>query len=135
MFARVPARLRRAVERLTGALIGEIHDVARASGRRPSARRAIGPIANRYNQWRVVPPPLETAPMVRSLLAVALAAAVAAQQPQGQAPTQAKTAQDTPKARPAAAVIPPTAADYHYGPHDRNTFDFWRAKSDAPAPL
>src|SRR5262245_19892446 len=70
--------------------------------------------------------------MVRSLLVVALGAGVAAaQQPQ----KQAKKAQDKPKAPPASAVIPPTAADYRYGPHARNTFDFWQAKSDAPTPL
>src|SRR5205814_10150028 len=61
------------------------------------------------------------------------AAVAAAQPPQVRA--QAKAAQDTPKARPAAAAIPPTAADYRYGPHERNVFDFWQAKADAPTPL
>lgn len=31
--------------------------------------------------------------------------------------------------------IPPTAADYRYGPHERNVFDFWQAKSDRPTPV
>src|SRR5262245_46782340 len=70
--------------------------------------------------------------MVRSLLAVALAAGLAAaQQPQ----EKPKAAQPKPKAPPAAEVIPPTAADYRYGRHARNTFDFWQAKADAPTPL
>ena len=40
-------------------------------------------------------------------------------------------------AKPAAASIAPdpTAADVHYGPHERNVLDFWQAKSDGPAPL
>lgn len=29
----------------------------------------------------------------------------------------------------------PDAADVPYGPHERNVLDFWRAKSDKPAPL
>ncbi|MBI5772502.1 MAG: alpha/beta hydrolase [Verrucomicrobia bacterium] len=29
----------------------------------------------------------------------------------------------------------PTLADVHYGPHERNVLDFWRAKSDKPAPV
>ena len=35
----------------------------------------------------------------------------------------------------AAAAIEPTKADVAYGPHDRNVFDFWQAKSDKPTPL
>jgi hypothetical protein len=31
--------------------------------------------------------------------------------------------------------IAPTAADYRYGPHERNVFDFWQAKSDQPTPV
>jgi acetyl esterase/lipase len=31
--------------------------------------------------------------------------------------------------------IPPTAANYRYGPHERQVFDFWQAKSEAPTPL
>ncbi len=30
---------------------------------------------------------------------------------------------------------PPTFADVHYGPHERNVLDFWQAKSSAPTPL
>jgi acetyl esterase/lipase len=29
----------------------------------------------------------------------------------------------------------PTVADVKYGPHERNVFDFWQAKSDKPTPL
>lgn len=29
----------------------------------------------------------------------------------------------------------PTAADVKYGPHERNVFDFWQAKSEKPTPL
>jgi len=32
-------------------------------------------------------------------------------------------------------VPPPTHAGVRYGPHERNTLDFWQAKSDRPAPL
>jgi acetyl esterase/lipase len=70
--------------------------------------------------------------MVRSLLAVALAAGLAAaQQPQ----EKPKAAQPKPKARPTTEVLPATAADVRYGPHARHTFDFWQAKADAPTPL
>jgi acetyl esterase/lipase len=31
--------------------------------------------------------------------------------------------------------IPPTAANYRYGPHERQVFDFWQAKSETPTPL
>src|SRR5581483_6980872 len=82
------------------------------------------------------PPHPETPPMVRTVLVVALAAGIAAaQDPPKQAKAQAKKGQQKPKAKTAAEVIPPTAADYSYGPHDRNKFDFWQAKSNGPAPL
>jgi acetyl esterase/lipase len=32
-------------------------------------------------------------------------------------------------------AIPPTAANFKYGPHERQVFDFWQAKSDTPTPL
>src|SRR5947199_9751172 len=67
--------------------------------------------------------------MFRSLFVVALAAGIVAAEP------QEKKAQQKAKARPAAEVIPPTAADYSYGPHPRNKFDFWQAKADTPTPL
>lgn len=40
-------------------------------------------------------------------------------------------------AKPATADVapPPTAANVHYGPHERNVLDFWQAKSDRPTPL
>lgn len=31
--------------------------------------------------------------------------------------------------------MPPTQADVRYGPHERNVFDFYQAKSDKPTPL
>ena len=63
--------------------------------------------------------------MIRSLFVAALVAGLAAaQQPPGQADAKGKAAQERPQAKSAAAVIPPTAADYRYGPHARNTFDF-----------
>lgn len=34
-----------------------------------------------------------------------------------------------------AAKPAPDVADAKYGPHERNVLDFWKAKSDAPAPL
>ncbi len=34
-----------------------------------------------------------------------------------------------------APSIPPTAASYKYGPHERQVFDFWQAKSETPTPL
>lgn len=37
--------------------------------------------------------------------------------------------------QPGAAATPPTLSDVAYGPHERNRLDFWRAKSDTPAPL
>ncbi len=38
------------------------------------------------------------------------------------------------KKQPTPAV-PPTAANYRYGPHERQVFDFWQAKSETPTPL
>lgn len=40
-------------------------------------------------------------------------------------------------AAPAASEskLPPTFADVHYGPHERNVLDFWKAKSDQPTPV
>jgi len=73
--------------------------------------------------------------MYRYLFVIALVGGVAvAQEPKQKAEPQEKKAQKA-KARPTAEVIPPTAADYSYGPHPRNKFDFWQAKSDAPTPL
>jgi acetyl esterase/lipase len=34
-----------------------------------------------------------------------------------------------------AAVPTPTFPDVHYGPHERQVFDFWKAESDKPTPL
>lgn len=56
------------------------------------------------------------------------------------APTKKKAEAPAKKAAAAAKrVYPknptPTAADVKYGPHERNVFDFWQAKSDKPTPL
>jgi hypothetical protein len=41
---------------------------------------------------------------------------------------------DAAKAQPSAGPAP-TFADVAYGPHARNKLDFWKARSDAPAPV
>ena len=38
------------------------------------------------------------------------------------------------KKLPTPAILP-TAANYKYGAHERQVFDFWQAKSDTPTPL
>jgi acetyl esterase len=38
-------------------------------------------------------------------------------------------------ARNIDSKLPPTMADVKYGPHERNVLDFYRAKSDKPAPV
>jgi acetyl esterase/lipase len=35
----------------------------------------------------------------------------------------------------AAMGVEPTVANAHYGPHERNVLDFWKAKSDTPTPV
>jgi acetyl esterase/lipase len=45
--------------------------------------------------------------------------------------TPKKVAEKTPPTPP----IPPTAANYRYGLHERQVFDFWQAKAEAPTPL
>ena len=46
---------------------------------------------------------------------------------------------ETKSTKSKAAATPagpaPTLADVHYGPHERNVLDFWRAKSDQPTPV
>src|SRR5262245_27312771 len=37
--------------------------------------------------------------------------------------------------KPQDAKPAPDFADVKYGPHERNVFDFWKAKSDKPTPL
>ena len=32
-------------------------------------------------------------------------------------------------------AVKPDVSDIRYGPHERNVLDFWKAKSDAPAPV
>lgn len=39
------------------------------------------------------------------------------------------------KREPKRSPIPPTHADVHYGPHERQVIDFYQAKSDKPTPL
>jgi len=38
-------------------------------------------------------------------------------------------------AKPATLTLPPTNANVHYGPHERNVLDFWKADTKEPAPL
>lgn len=38
-------------------------------------------------------------------------------------------------AKSAANTHPPTNADVHYGPHERNVLDFWKADTKEPAPV
>ena len=38
-------------------------------------------------------------------------------------------------ARPSAKLPAPDIANEHYGPHERNVLDLWKAKSDKPTPL
>jgi acetyl esterase/lipase len=61
-----------------------------------------------------------------------------------EAPAKKPTAPKTPATAKAPAAAPkkvypknpaPTVANYKYGPHERNVFDFWQAKSDKPTPL
>lgn len=70
--------------------------------------------------------------LVATLTAAAEPAAARTQA--AQAATSAKT-----KAAPKKKVYPknptPTAANYKYGPHERNVLDFWQAKSDQPTPV
>jgi acetyl esterase len=40
-----------------------------------------------------------------------------------------------PKLGPKPYQIKPNIENVHYGPHERNVIDFWRAKSDGPTPL
>ncbi len=66
--------------------------------------------------------------------------AFAQQAPEAKAPAQAKPkAPATAKAaapKPLPKATPdPTIADLHYGDHERQVLDFWRAKSDKPTPL
>jgi acetyl esterase len=61
--------------------------------------------------------------MIKLCALVNVAAAVAfAQQPGG-------------KAAPRPYPIQPEVENVHYGPHERNVLDFWRAKTDRPTPL
>src|SRR4051812_10274485 len=39
------------------------------------------------------------------------------------------------KAAPDAVKLPPDMANEHYGPHERNVLDLWKAKADKPTPL
>ena len=48
---------------------------------------------------------------------------------------QPAAAADHSAVAPLPPVRPPTFADVHYGPFERNVLDFWQAKSDAPTPL
>ncbi len=49
-----------------------------------------------------------------------------------QAPLSAQPAQTKKEQKPS---VPPDIANVSYGPHERNVFDLWKAKSDRPTPL
>ena len=69
-------------------------------------------------------------------LAAALAFLLLAGAGQGQdAKDQKKVEKKQEKKAPPVPAVPPTAADVKYGPHERNVLDFWKARTDAPAPL
>ncbi len=57
------------------------------------------------------------------IVALLLAAAAWAQQPAGD------------KQGPRPYPIKPDLENVHYGPHERNVMDFWRAKAERPTPL
>lgn len=40
-----------------------------------------------------------------------------------------------PKSKQKPAAVPPTHANVHYGPHERQVLDFYQAKSDVPTPV
>jgi len=69
------------------------------------------------------------------LTTLSFAAETTAKKPDAATPAK-KT--EAPKA-PAKKVYPknptPTQANFRYGPHERNVFDFWQAKSDKPTPV
>lgn len=74
-------------------------------------------------------------------LSLALVATLTAAAEPAAARTQAAQAATSAKAKaaPKKKVYPknptPTAANYKYGPHERNVLDFWQAKSDQPTPV
>jgi acetyl esterase/lipase len=82
---------------------------------------------------------------IPALLALALALPLAAQN--AKAPTKKPAAKPAakaaakpgakaaPKARSYPKNPPPTAANFRYGPAERNVMDFWQAKSDKPTPV
>ncbi len=51
------------------------------------------------------------------------------------ASSQTVVAKSKPGTNNVALLNPPTFADVKYGPYGRNTLDFWKAKSDQPAPV
>jgi acetyl esterase/lipase len=74
--------------------------------------------------------------LIPPALASALAFLLLAGAGQGQdAKAEKKVEKKQEKKAPPVPAVPPTAADVKYGPHDRNVLDFWKAKTDAPAPL
>ena len=61
--------------------------------------------------------------MIRHWVLLAAAAAIALAQQPGE------------KNGPRPYQIKPEVENLHYGPHERNVLDFWKAKSDRPTPL
>lgn len=68
-----------------------------------------------------------TVPVLKTFFVLSLAVCTSLAQ------TQPKKPEDPRK--PIQYAHPPDLADVPYGPHQRNKFDFWKAKSDKPTPL
>lgn len=84
--------------------------------------------------WAALTGPAGRPGLVGSILAVVLcsfapAAAGAAEPAKSRAGGRSSTA------LPAAVKPPPDFANVKYGPHERNVFDLWKAKSAVPTPL
>jgi hypothetical protein len=56
-------------------------------------------------------------------------------QQKGKAKTKAGPEAAPPPAAPNGSNPPPTFENVSYGPHERNTLDFWQAKTNQPAPV
>jgi acetyl esterase/lipase len=68
--------------------------------------------------------------MKRIIVALALVGLVSSS-----IPAQEKKAPEKKQVEKKLPAIPPTAANYPYGTHERQVFDFWQAKSETPTPL
>lgn len=70
------------------------------------------------------------------LTSIAFAAETPVTKPEAtKAPANKAEAAKTPPKKVYPKNPAPTQANVRYGPHERNVFDFWQAKSDKPTPL